>query len=42
MGTRNTQASKLGPDWQYWSRRFDRPPTPQRLWTHILTVLTEV
>lgn len=41
MGTRNTQGSPIGPDWQYWSRRFDRPPTPARLWTHILTVLTE-
>jgi hypothetical protein len=37
-----TQASALGPDWQYWSRRLDRPPTPQTIWTHILTVLGEV
>lgn len=42
MGTLNTQASPIGPDWQYWSRRFDHPPTPARLWAHILTVLTEV
>ena len=42
MGTRNTQGSSIGPDWQYWSRRFDHPPTPARLWAHILTVLTEV
>lgn len=42
MGTHATQASALGPDWQYWSRRFDRPPTPQAVWTHIITVLTEV
>ncbi|SRR6266536_608496 len=34
-----TMASGIGPQWQYWSRRFDRPPTPKALWTHILTVL---
>jgi hypothetical protein len=34
-----TQGSPLGPEWQYWSRRFDRPPTPQAIWTHVLTVL---
>ena len=42
MGPLRTQASPLGPDWQYWSRRFDRPPTPQRVWAHILTILGEV
>jgi hypothetical protein len=42
MGPLRTQASPLGPDWQYWSRRFDRPPNPQRVWTHILTILGEV
>jgi hypothetical protein len=42
MGTRNTQASALGADWQYWSRRFDHAPSPERIWTHILTILTEV
>lgn len=41
-GPLRTQASPLGPDWQYWSRRFDRPPTPQRVWAHILTILGEV
>lgn len=34
-----TQASVLGPDWQYWSRRYDRVPTPRGIWTHVLTVL---
>jgi hypothetical protein len=34
-----TQASSIGPEWQYWSRRFDRPVTPPGLWAHILTVL---
>jgi len=42
MGTRNTQASSLGSDWQYWSRRFDHPVTPKAVWAHIVTVLTEV
>jgi hypothetical protein len=41
-GPLKTQQSALGPDWQYWSRRFDRAPTPQQIWTHILTVLGEV
>lgn len=41
-GPLKTQASPLGTDWQYWSRRFDRPPTPQRVWAHVLTVLGEV
>jgi hypothetical protein len=36
-----TQASGIGPGWQYWSRRFDRPVTPSSLWTHILTVLCD-
>lgn len=36
-----TQPSGIGPDWQYWSRRFDRTPTPQSLWIHILTVLCD-
>jgi hypothetical protein len=41
-GPPRTQASSLGPDWQYWSRRFDRPPSPRRVWAHILTILGEV
>ncbi|WP_410597872.1 hypothetical protein [Amycolatopsis sp. lyj-23] len=41
-GPLKTQASGLGPDWQYWSRRFDRSPSPQRVWAHVLTVLSEV
>ncbi len=41
-GPLKTQASPLGTDWQYWSRRFDRAPTPQAVWTHILTVFNEV
>lgn len=42
MGSVGTQASNLGPDWQYWSRRLDRPPTPQVVWAHVLTILGEV
>lgn len=34
-----TQASPLGGEWQYWSRRYDHPPSPKRIWAHILTVL---
>jgi hypothetical protein len=37
-----TQASGIGPDWQYWSRRYDRVPTPRGIWTHILTIFSEV
>lgn len=37
-----TQPSALGPDWQYWSRRFPDPtPTPQRIWGHIVTILND-
>ena len=36
-----TQKSGIGPDWQYWSRRYDRRPTPRDLWAHILTVLCD-
>jgi hypothetical protein len=39
MGEVASQASALGPEWQYLSRRFDRPPTPQSFVAHILTVL---
>ncbi len=42
LGPLKTQPSALGPDWQYWSRRFDRSPSPQRVWAHVLTVLSEV
>jgi len=41
-GPLKTQASPLGADWQYWSRRFDHAPAPHRVWAHVLTVLTEV
>jgi hypothetical protein len=34
-----TQASPLGVDWQYWSRRYDHPPNPKRIWAHVLTIL---
>ncbi len=36
-----TQASPLGEEWQYWSRRFDHAPTPKRIWAHVLTVLCD-
>lgn len=37
-----TQTSPLGPDWQYWSRRFDHQATPHALWAHVLTVLCDL
>lgn len=42
MGQRNSQASALGPDWQYLSRRLDCPPTPQRVWAWVITILGEL
>ena len=36
-----TMESGIGPDWLYWSRRYDRRPTPKNLWSHILTVLCD-
>jgi hypothetical protein len=42
QGPLRTQQSPLGPEWQYWSRRFDHSPTPQQVWAHILTILGEV
>ncbi len=36
-----TQTSGVGDEWQYWSRRFDHPPTPKALWAHILTILCD-
>jgi hypothetical protein len=41
-GTLNTQASPIGPDWLYWSRRFDHALEPKAFLAHILTVLNEV
>ena len=42
MGKASSQASPLGPDWQYLSRRFDKAPTPKAYLAHILTVLGEL
>lgn len=42
MGQHNTQASPLGPEWQYWSRRFDKVPTPRAFLAHVLTILAAV
>jgi hypothetical protein len=39
MGASSSQASPLGNEWQYLSRRFERPPTPQSFIAHIITVL---
>jgi hypothetical protein len=42
MGQFNSQASPVGSDWQYLSRRFDRVPTPRSFLAHIFTVLSEL
>jgi hypothetical protein len=42
MGQNFSQPSPLGADWQYLSRRFDRPPTPRSFYAHILKVLGEL
>ena|SRR2546423_10030139 len=42
MGKAFSQASPLGSDWQYLSRRFDKVPTPKAFLAHILTVLGEL
>jgi hypothetical protein len=36
-----TSPSPIGDGWQYWSRRFERPATPQSLWAHVLTILCD-
>ncbi len=36
-----TMKSEIGPEWQYWSRRYDHRSTPRELWAHILTVLCD-
>jgi hypothetical protein len=42
MGTAASQASPLGPDWQYLSRVLRVPPTPGSILTHIHSVLSEL
>jgi hypothetical protein len=37
-----TQASPLGAEWQYWSRRYDRIPTAHGIWAHVLGILSNV
>jgi len=36
-----TQASGIGEEWQYWSRRYDHRPTPKDIWAHVLTILCD-
>ena len=36
-----TMKSEIGPEWQYWSRRYDHRPTEKDLWAHVLTVLCD-
>jgi len=42
MGKASSQASNLGAEWQYLSRRFDKVPTPKGYLAHIFTVLGEL
>lgn len=42
MGTRNTQASGVGPEWQYWSRVLRGRPTPATFVAHLATIFSEV
>jgi hypothetical protein len=42
MGTASSQASPLGPDWQYLSRILRVPATPPAMLVHICTVLAEL
>jgi len=42
MGTAASQASPLGPEWQYLSRRYDRVPNAKAFLAHVLTVLGEL
>lgn len=42
MGTRNTQASGVGSEWQYWSRVLRGQPTPAAFVAHLATVFSEV
>lgn len=41
MGQLSSQASPIGEDWQYLSRRFDKAGTPKNFMAHILKVLAE-
>jgi len=42
MVTFHTQASSIGPEWQYWSRALQGQATPHRIVTHIATTFAEV
>lgn len=46
MDTGNNQnavcASTIGKNWQYWSRRLDKQPTPKNIVAHIITVFRDV
>ena len=40
-GPLRTQNSGIGPDWQYWSRRYEHRAITKDIWAHILTVLCD-
>ena len=37
-----TQQSGIGPEWQYWSRVFNKAQTPKSFIAHIATIFNEV
>ncbi len=39
MNSQSSQASPLGADWQYLSRRFDFAPSPKKIWVWVLWAL---
>jgi hypothetical protein len=38
----NVQDSGIGEDWEYFSRRLDKPPTPKNVVVHIGTILRDI
>jgi hypothetical protein len=41
-GSLSTKVSTIGPEWLYWSRRFDHALQPKAFMAHILTIINEV
>jgi len=41
-GTNSTQAGQISPEWQYWSRKWSKPPlSADEVWSWVLTALTQ-
>jgi hypothetical protein len=42
VSTNGTQAGRITPEWQYWSRQWPKPPlSADEVWAWILTALTQ-